>query len=304
MYLLEYYHNAHFSFIRLAFSATPLLILGSISSQRLQLIWEWETIFNFDFQSLSKLSLLNTKDSKLLFIPFSAVSNFKVSRFKTEEKLCEYDEQFSDLTIDGIAKYNGFLIPLKNLHHSHFDMIHNKFIDYFEENKTMLNELIKARHTTWQVQYLDQILKIKHLISVPYFYINYYLSNIQSDLFWKGLCFGSVKELKLQELAFSSIDIYFVLSSDDFELICKVLSSPRTKFSLLSIKLFLNNLSEWLSILSLCAGFHELRDIYLNYTHKDIEDDGLKWTIKQFRNRFGFIENVIIIRNYNLSINS
>ena len=99
--------------------------------------------------------MLNTIDSKLLFIPFSAVSNFKVSRFKTEEKLCEYDEQFADLTIDGIAKYNRFLTPLKNLHHSHFDMIYNKFNGYFEENKTMVNELIKARHTSWQVQYFN-----------------------------------------------------------------------------------------------------------------------------------------------------
>ena len=110
---------------------------------------------------------------------------------------------------------------------------------------------------------------------------------------------GIMDALNLVDPKISEIAVFRLLSSEDSKLILKLLSFRRTRFSLSSVRLRFNLISELLIALSLCSDCHELESIDLEYSEygRVNEKEIISRAVKDFRKKFGFIAVLKIGQN-------
>ena len=125
---------------------------------------------------------------------------------------------------------------------------------------------------------------------------NYLLSNSSLVSNARNIEVDLINELSLIEPKVIEIWINHTLSPAELELVSILLCSRRTKFSLSKITLKFKLLSEWLSILSLCASCTEIESIEFEYSEVDLDNENelVKSSVQNFRKKFGFITNLTI----------
>ena len=283
----------------LSFSNTPLIYLNYSSDQRLNLICETAS-FNIINNEISKLSLLkwdksSSKDSYCLAIPLNSIENIRLSKFKRIESSDEFDHLLALLNAKILDKAEGFVIPLKNLYRTNIQARSYKFFSYINSNKPVAKEIMKARHISCDIAFFNYLTKIKQLFPEYVYRANYTIFNSFESLLENSWSYEFIDDQDFNKLSFSSIKIYLTLSDRDFEFICKLLSSNKTRFRLSYIWLNFKKLSEWLTVLDLCEECPQLEYIYLKYSDQDLESSLKDEAISKFRMKFWFIRELKII---------
>ena len=159
-----------------------------------------------------------------------------------------------------------------------------------------INQLFKVKHIKLRIKNWDRLLEINKLFPDDFYQINFeYHNNCSTDM----------SEYSISEIMDNSdwINLKFIqiykstnLSSNEFQFWWKVLSSKRTRFNLTRIYLKFSLLSECLTVLSLCSGCPELQYVELHYFESDAEneDEAVEQAKREFIQKFGFIQNLII----------
>ena len=106
-----------------------------------------------------------------------------------------------------------------------------------------------------------------------------------------------IKSWNFSEFSVSSIEIHLKLLPEEFERICEILSSSKTKFILKKILLIFSKLSECLTVLNLCADCRELKYIQFDFSEEDVKWDEKK-LIDNFRRTNGIIQKLKIKKHF------
>ena len=219
-----------------------------------------------------------------------------LSDFKTEPSWSDFSQLFQSIDTEDWKYFDGVLIPIKNLHHTYLCDNEFEFIDYFKTNKPVANEIVKSKYVEWRILFLNFLLDIKELVPLYFPKIRYCISNFRKSLFERNTQTKLTNEWNMSELAFSSINIDFRLSSSEFNFICELLGNDKTRFCLSSIEIHLNSLSECIILLDLFLGCPELSYICLIYYDKDEKWETNEEVIRNFRKSYGFIWEIDIIK--------
>ena len=125
-------------------------------------------------------------------------------------------------------------------------------------------------------------------------------SNWQTAKFSNKNEFEMIDELSLINPILSKIMINHKLSPEEFKLVWKILKSRRTKYSINTIWIIFNVLSECLEVLSLCAECSQLEIIYFHYykSNKRKEQKSIDIAVKEFTKKFGIIRSLTLKRMY------
>ena len=298
--------DIEFKFIRnrgeftFTFSDSCILIWGADSDQKLCVSWKSITITILD-NEFKKLSLLkkdesNFKHSHLLFVPFTSVTNLKLSDFKTVPNWYELDKLNSYFDDKCWNKWEGFIVPFNNLQRTHFDDNDYYFIDFLKANSIIAWEIFKSQSVSCQIAFPHHLTKIKEMFPEHYSCVHYSFT----DSSWKWLEFYSKSEpvdnICTDDFAFTLIDRNSMILWDTLIFIRNLMSSSRTKYSISSIKLELNRLSECISVLSLWENCPELSLISLKYSIADVEYEEKEEAIIKFKRNFGLIDKFEILQ--------
>ena len=289
--------------IYLWFVNTPIQHFDFKSGQRLTFEWESIKLFieKYEFEKdedekkgIDNVKLFRTDTGSFLFIPLDTIFYISCSGFKEIFKENDINKQLSDLGAEYQFKDNGLIIPMRYSNRIFFELCDSE-LDYLNQNKD-INKIFKEKHIELKIGNLYRLLEINKLLpdnfsNINFKYIDYCsteiadysISEIMDSLDWNDLKF---------------IEIYksYILSPDEFHFWWKMLCSKKSRFNLYSIFLKFNLLSECLTLLSLCSGCPELKFVSLKYLRTDAENEHeiIEQAERDFRQRFGFIWNVII----------
>ena len=159
-----------------------------------------------------------------------------------------------------------------------------------------INQLFTRKHIELTIGNLGRLLEINRLLPDDFSHIDfkyYYLRSIEMS----DHSFSEIMNIPdLLNLKFIEISNSFLLSPDEFQFLWKVLSSKNTRFNLTRINLKFNLLSECLTVLSLCSDCPELKSVLFKYWEADAEneDEAVEQAQREFRQKFGFIQTLII----------
>ena len=190
---------------------------------------------------------------------------------------------------------SGLIFPCKHLDQTHFSKS-DKLFERLNANQEVSNQIIKARRVYWNIQYIDDIREINEMYPHLVSRFNYLFYHYKSESIAKNIEIDLIDELHLIEPKIKGISIDHTLSPYELKLVSVLLCSRRTKFSLWIIVLKFKFLSECLSILSLCADCTELESVEFEYFEVDIdkENEFVKNSVQEFREKFGFIKKLTI----------
>ena len=284
----------------MTFSNVLIQILNKDKSKKLSFICESARFYIFE-DKLKDMILLesndsNLKDSSCLFLSYESIANIALTRFKTVLNLSEFDEQLKDFNILSLEDWEGFVIPLKHLSQADFYCSNNSMFECLNTNKKVANEIINLWHVSWEIESLNVLANFMHLFPTNYNRIEYSLREFSKDLSELMPSSELMSDLDLNKFSFSSIKIDDELSSEELNLIWKLISSRRTRFSITYISIKLSKISEWLSVLALCTDCIELQTISLKYFVKDVKYDAKEVEI-EFRKKFGVILKLEILKS-------
>ena len=293
--------------IYLLFINTPIQLFDSKSDQIFTFQWESIKIFlerhenKFIYKTkktgIEEVKLLKTNTGNFLFIPLDSISSLSISRFREILSVDDINKQFADLRVQHQFKENGLIIPMGYSNRIFIDL--NDDLDYLNEYKD-INTIFKENHIEITIKSLGRLLEIKKLLPDNFSRIHFKYSSSYDLTDIGKYSMSEIKNgLDWINLKFKEIYQFSKLSPDEFQFWWKVLRSRRTRFNLTEINLKFRLLSECLTVLSLCSDCPELESIKLEYSKADAEneDETVKQAKREFRQKFGFIQKLIIREN-------
>ena len=159
-----------------------------------------------------------------------------------------------------------------------------------------INQLFTRKRIEIRIENLNSLLEISKLLPDDFSRINfqyqsyystemseYSISEIMDNPDWINFKFIQICQLNK-------------LSPDEFQFWWMMLRSGKTRFNLTWITLKFSLLSECVTVLSLCSGCPELQYVVLRYFESDAEneDEAVEQAKREFIQKFGFIQNLII----------
>ena len=186
------------------------------------------------------------------------------------------------------------MIPINNLISLSLDTNNSQLFEVLQEHKSIVDGLLKAKYLNWKLRFLDDILDIKRLLPEHYSCISYSLWSIDENSLTKDI---DIKTIKCNEFAFSSIQVYSQLTTEEYKCVWELLCSHKTKFRISTVELAFNLLSEWLYVLKLCWDCPSINCINLSYTQSDLECDEqevINKAIWNFREKIWIIESFLV----------
>ena len=160
-----------------------------------------------------------------------------------------------------------------------------------------------SKQFQWQTNSIDGLLTLKSLITDRW--LNIKVSSSFSEILdISYLSRIKVKETDWNNFSFWILKANIFLSPGEFEFIWMLLKTSRTRFSLTTINLMLQSLSDWLSILSLWEHCQQLSELSLKYARSEIENpnETIENEVISFRRKFGPINYILINCYHNRSI--
>ena len=291
------------------FKNTPIQLFDSNSGQ--MFIFEWESIkinianneFDDEYElkknSIGKVKLLKTNTGNFLFIPLNTIRQIEYLGFREISRADDFKKQFADLGVQHQFKEDGLIIPM-GYSNRIFIKHDDDDLDYLKQYKDIY-KAFKEKQIELTINDLGRLHKISKLLPDDFSRINfknyfngifkieeYSISEIMDDLDWSNLKFNEICQSN-------------TLSPDEFKFWRMILRSRRTRFNITSIDLKLSLFSECLTVLSLCLNCPELKSVKLKYEEEDIEyeDELIERAQRQFRQEFGFIQEVEIRKSFN-----
>ena len=252
-------------------------------------------------KDLQSLILLKSTGSQVqnpdyIFIPFTSVSDLKLSRYEAVQISVESKDQFAYSNSDHQFLCNGFIIPLKNLDNTFWNSKFEDIFDILQVNQVIADQIFKTHRVSWQVGFLSHLIKIKQLMPDHYCRNSYTIYNYSLAIKEQIIKNSLIKSWNFSEFSVLSIEIHLKLLPEEFERICEILSSSKTKFKLKNILLIFSKLSECLTVLNLCADCPELKSIQFDFYEEDVKWDENK-LIENFRRTNGIIQKLKIKRS-------
>ena len=159
-----------------------------------------------------------------------------------------------------------------------------------------INQLFTRKHIELTIKKLGSLLEISKLLPDDFSRINFQFQSYYST---------DMSEYSISEIMDNSdwINLKFIqicqlnkLSPDEFQFWWMILRSGKTRFNLTLISLRFSLLSECLTVLSLWSDCPELQHVKLHYFEADAEneDEAVEQAKREFIQKFGFIQNLII----------
>ena len=240
-------------------------------------------------------------NSDWLFIPLLSIKKL-LSKQRNNTSTINYLDQFlSCFDNEVLNKNNGFIVPLKSIKCVNFYKNEDDIYSQIGSNRIITNTLLGTRKSNMSIEVFDDLLNFKELLPDYVSHITYSLDNRCDETLLRNKGAETASNLDLIKSKFSSIWISHKLSSEEIELLWKLLCSRKTKFCLSKFYAEFNYLSECLTMLSHCAECPELNSINFGYSSSDAEneEETIKNAIFDFRKKFGFIANLNLRNNLN-----
>ena len=285
-------------FSKLLFLNTPIQLFDLNTDQRV--CFEWESIiFSIDLYKFEQVKLLKTNTTNYLFIPLNTIGMLTCSGFKSISSEHYFNKQFADIDIKQQTKINGFIIPLKYLDNTFFKFDENS-IKLFDSSLEVISQIFKARHIDWEFGNLSTLLDINKLLPDHFSRINFACEFYDPTEITNKTLLKIMNSPLLIRSKFSIMHRYVLLPSDELNLVWKMLLSRRTRFSITSINLKLELLSECLTVLSLCADWPELNSVELWYLEAEEKSEQkiIERAIREFTMISGPIQKLVIAKYY------
>ena len=281
---------------KISFFKAPVQLFDSKAKETLS--FEWESIVvKVNQNKFNDMVLFSTDTIDYLFIPFETINEIQCSKFKEVSTKHGISKKFDNLNIRQKVKTNGIIIPLKCLHKVSF-----LFLKYmarlFDSNQEFIDKIFKAKYIDWTISYLNEVLEIKNLLPDHFPCINFAYINMNSKRFTEKHLFEIMYRQDYIEWRFSEIRNKSILTSNEFILMWEILNSSRIKFTLTSISLSFETLSECMKVLSLCADCFELDSVDLQYkeAEAETEQETIRIEKAKFMKKFGPIRNLRIMK--------
>ena len=283
---------------KLVFSRAQIMFIDSDINQEISFLCESASL-KIHTNELNKIKLLkakrkNGKETYFVFIPSQSIKILTIKRYSTtKNSFLLSEDYFTD------NKSTGFIFRLNDLYKTVFYC--KKNIDILlKSNKKILVKILRAKRAHLTIWSIDDLLNIKELFPdcAPHLIYSLNISSKCRTIKFEGKEWTD--DLGLTEFTFSDIIIGHELSPEEFHFVKRLLNSRKTKFRVKNVKIQFNLLSECLLVLSLCADCPEIKTISLEYIESDLNDEvkTINLAIKGFREKFGFIQRVDILKKF------
>ena len=286
--------------LKLKFEITPIALFDWSSNNQSNYMCEslfiYATLSQFDDIILVKVKDKNHRDLNYLYFAFKWISRIEISEFKIESNEIRLDQRFPN---DVLFKNDGILVPVNNLNQSMLNYWDSQLFKIFAESSDLITHILKAKHLSWEIRFINDFTKISHLVPEHYSRIKY---SINSNKLWSNSWISDeLDNLYQSEYSISEISIESQLSEFEFKLLSKILAWDKTRFSLSSISVVFEKLSECLEILRLCSECPELNEVNFSYFEVDVEDEQhcVNLAVQELNRKVGFVERIRVYKETN-----
>ena len=170
--------------------------------------------------------------------------------------------------------------------------ISKNLMSYLQEykNHELISEIFKAKRIFSTASSFQEICRLEQLKPHPDICIYYSLQNYSQDYHFLSKV-GLIDNIDWLNIRFEWISINSTLNAEEWEFICDLLRLSKTKYEIEEIMVWTKNLSDCLTLLSLCSLCPNLSTVILQYTIEDIDDSAnrIKDSSKEFFKMHGFI---------------
>ena len=192
-----------------------------------------------------------------------------------------------------------FIIPSSSLKKVSMNMIVLKIISKIEKEPNYSKEMYRTNNIDVALSTLDDIFKAKEADPLNYLKFTYNINSYSeyTRLINNETLVYNIDEIEWRDIKLSSIWFRSLISRNEHQLIWKLLTNTKTQFTISSVKLYFEYLSEWIEVLLLLSFWPDIKYVELNYKESDVEDESssISKTISDFT-RVASIINTLIIK--------
>ena len=219
------------------------------------------------------------------------------SGFKSISNDNDFNKQFVDIDIEQPSKTEGFIVPLKYFDKTFFKFDKNSK-KLFVLCQEVISQIFQAKHIDWEFGSLSTLLDINKLLPDHFSRINFISECYDPTEITNKSLLKMMDSPDLIGSKFTKMHRYAILPSDELNMVWKMLRTRRTRFSITSINLKLELLSECLTVLSLCADWPELYSVELRYLEAEEKNEQktIEHAKREFTMIFGPIQKLVIAK--------